>query len=282
MKAGIMNNFTTLRGGLDIPLVGLGLWRVDDEMAARIIRDGVEAGYRLLDTATMYGNETGVGKGIRECGVAREELLITTKVWNDRHGHAETRDSFFESLKRMGLDYLDIYLIHWPVAGSEKYLESWDALIALREEGLVKAIGVSNFLEHHIVRLVEKTQYVPEINQIECHPYFRNGDLIAANSRLGVKTECWAPLGRGKPLRDATIIELAEKHGKTPAQTALRWNVQQGRIVIPKTENRQRMRENIDIFDFSLSDKDLEAVNSIAATARIGDDPDTFVDKSFA
>lgn len=264
-----------------MPLVGLGLWRVSDDEAARIVGDGVESGYRLLDTASMYGNEKGVGQGIRDCPLPRDQLFVTTKVWNDCHGYHETMSSFENSLRKMRLEYLDLYLIHWPVAGSEKYLDTWKAMIQLREEGKVISIGVSNFLQPHLQRLIDATGVAPEVNQIECHPYFPQHDLVDANVWLGIQTECWAPLGRGMPLEEAAILSLVRKYGKTPAQIALRWNVEQGRVVIPKTGKKERMLENIDVFDFQMSPEDISSINAITTTHRIGDDPNTFVIRSF-
>lgn len=266
----------TLNDSVVMPRVGLGLWKVGDEEAAEIVRQGVAAGYRLLDTAAMYKNEKGVGMGIASAGVPRRELFITTKLWNSRHGYDETLRAFDESMVLLGLDYLDLYLIHWPVAGSEKYLDSWRALIRLRDEGRVRSIGVSNFLELHINRLVDATGVTPSVNQIEYHPLFQQPALAAFNAKLGIRTECWAPLGRGAALDAPAIAAIAGKYGKSPAQVVLRWHFDHGFIIIPKSANPDRMRQNLDIFDFSLEPNEMAALNALHAGQRTGGDPMTF------
>lgn len=278
---GTVSNYV-LNDGNHFPAIGLGLWRVGDDEAERIVCEGVASGYRSLDTASLYLNETGVGKGIRACGVPREQLFVTTKVWNNCHGYDKTLRAFDESMKRLGLDYLDMYLIHWPVAGSELYLESWQAFLKLREEGRVKSIGVSNFLVHHMRRVTEASGVAPAVNQIECHPYFQQPEVTAAAREMGIQVVAWAPLGRTKPLSEPTIAGLAEKYGKTPAQIVLRWHLECAHAAIPKSARRERMLENIDIFDFALEPDEVAAVNAITTVHRIGDDPDTFVDKKDA
>lgn len=265
-----------LNDGRRMPAIGLGLWRVSDEEAERIVCQGVEEGYRLLDTAAFYGNETGVGQGIRSCGLPREQLFVTTKVWNDRHGYDETLAAFEESMEKLGLEYLDLYLIHWPVANSEKYLDSWRAFIKLRESGRVKSIGVSNFLVRHVEKLVEVSQVAPVVNQIEYHPYFQQKEVEDANRRHCILTEAWAPLGRGKPFTDPVVTRLAEKYGKTPSQIILRWQVEEKRVPIPKSAHAERMRENMAVFDFSLTSEEVGELSGVKTVYRIGDDPETF------
>lgn len=265
-----------LNDGNSMPAVGLGLWRVGDDEACAIVKEAVTAGYRLLDTATLYQNETGVGRGVAEASVRREELFITTKLWNNRHGYDQTLFAFDNSMKRLGLDYIDLYLIHWPVAGSEKYLDSWKAFIALKAEGRIRSIGVSNFLPRHIERLVAETGVTPTVNQIEYHPFFRQAEVARFDAAMGVVTECWAPLGRRGPLEHPAIAAIAAKHGKTPAQVVLRWHLDEGRAIIPKSSNPQRMRENLALFDFRLDADDLAAIGAIDTVQRIGGDPETF------
>lgn len=265
-----------LNDGNAIPSVGLGLWRVTDEEATQIVREGVECGYRSLDTATLYGNEAGVGAGIRECGLPREQLFIATKLWNDSHGYDATMRAFDESMKRLRLEYLDLYLIHWPVAGSELYLDSWRAFIKLREEGRVRSIGVSNFLARHLRRVIETSGVTPAVNQIESHPYFKQSDLLEADREAGILTEVWAPLGRATVFTDPVITEIAGNHGKTPAQVVLRWHVERGVVAIPKTVRKERMLENIAVFDFSLTAGERAAIDAIDTVHRISADPETY------
>lgn len=267
---------TALGDGNSIPLIGLGLWRVPDEEAEDIVRRGVAAGYRLIDTASMYGNETGAGAGIRGCGIPREQLFVATKLWNDSHGYDKTVRAFDESMKRLGLEYLDLYLIHWPVAGSDQYLYSWDAFLKLREQGRIRSIGVSNFLPSHVRRLVETSGAPPAVNQIECHPFFQQADLVKAMRREGILVQAWAPLGRGKPFIHPVLTELARKYGKTAAQITLRWHLDRGLAAIPKTVHTDRMLENLDVFDFELASGDIAAVDSIEAIHRISHDPETY------
>lgn len=271
-----------MNDGNSIPAIGLGLWRVTDDEAERIVCEGVAVGYRSLDTASLYLNETGVGRGVRACGVPRDQLFVATKVWNNCHGYDKTLRAFDESMKRLGLEYLDLYLIHWPVANSELYLDSWQAFLKLREEGRVRSIGVSNFLARHMRRLVEVSGVAPAVNQIECHPYFQQREVIAAARELGVLVEAWAPLGRAKPLAEPAVAALARKYGKTPAQIVLRWHLDRGLAAIPKSVHQERMRENFNVFDFALEPDEIVAIDAISNVFRIGDDPETFVDKKDA
>lgn len=265
-----------LNDGNAIPQLGLGLWLVDDFEAAKILRAGVDAGYRLFDTAEFYKNEAGLGKGFAELPVSRDELCITTKLWNTRHGYDEALRAFEESMGRLRLDYLDLYLIHWPVAGSEKYVETWKALIRLRKEGRVRSIGVSNFLERHLRRLVDETGVAPAVNQIEYQPYFQPDVLVRAAAAMGTVTESWAPLGRGMALADPVIGTIAARHGKSPAQIIIRWQLDKKHVVIPKSANPVRMRENLDVFGFTLSPEDRAALDNLDTGKRSGEDPDVF------
>lgn len=266
----------TLNDGSSIPALGLGLWKIDDAGAAAVMQEGVRAGYRLFDTAAMYNNEAGVGAGIAQASLPRDKLFITTKLWNSRHGYDETMRAFDESMIKLRLDYLDMYLIHWPVAGSEKYIDSWKAFIELRASGRIRSIGVSNFLACHIERLLEETGVAPAVNQIEYHPVFQQPDLAAYNASKNIRTECWAPLGRGAVLERPELLALAAAHGKSPAQIILRWHFDQGFIVIPKSANPERMRQNLAVFDFTLAPGERAVLASMHAGQRTGGDPMTF------
>lgn len=265
-----------LNDGKAMPRLGLGFWLIGDAEAPRVARDAVAAGYRLFDTAEFYKNEAGLGRFLAEPPVARETLFITTKLWNTRHGHDEALRAFDESMARLRLDYLDLYLIHWPVAGSDKYVETWKALIRLRRDGRVRSIGVSNFLEHHLRRLVDETGVAPAVNQIEYQPYFQPDGLVRAAAGLGIVTEAWAPLGRGGALADPAIRSIAAKHGKSPAQIIIRWQLDKGHVVIPKSANPARMRENLDVFAFALSADDRARLDGLDTGKRSGGDPDVF------
>lgn len=266
----------TLNDGNTMPRMGMGLWRVEDAQAAETVRLAVEAGYRCIDTAAMYKNETGVGKGIRDCGLPREQLFVATKLWNTRHGYDETLRAFDESMNRLKLEYLDLYLIHWPVANSEKYLDSWKAFIRLREKKRIRSIGVSNFTRRHLDRLVGDSGVAPAVNQIEYHPYFKQPEIARANAERDIVTQAWAPLGRGGALEEPLLAGLGKKYGKTPAQVALRWHVEHGFSLIPKTVTPARMRENLDIFDFRLTPEETADIDAMTKTVRIGQDPDVY------
>lgn len=265
-----------LNDGNAIPELGLGFWKVENNDAGRVVCEGVAAGYRLLDTAYLYRNEEGVGQGIAACGIPREGLFVTTKVWNTQHGYDETMRAFDASMARLGLEYLDLYLIHWPVAHSEKYIESWKAFITLRAEGRVRSIGVSNFLEHHIERLEAETGVLPCVNQIEFHPFFQPAALDAFNRSKGIVTEAWAPLGRGSAVDEPALTALAVKYGKSPAQVVIRWHLQLGHIVIPKTSRPERMRENRDVYDFELTPEEMQIMAGLDRQVRTGGHPDEY------
>lgn len=264
----------TLNDGTTIPAIGLGTWPMDDTQAEQAVVDALELGYRLVDTATNYRNETGVGRGIARSGVPREEVVVTTKLPGRHHGYEETLASFEESRARLGLDYLDLYLIHWPLPRVDKYVDSWKAMIKLREDGLVRSVGVSNFTAEHIERLGKETGVLPSVNQIELHPYFPQAELRAFHADKGILTESWSPLGRGTDLLDDPVVgAVAETHGVTPGQTVLRWHVQLGAVPIPKSGDPGRQRANLDLFGFELSAAQMTAIAD-RAHRRVGGDPE--------
>ena len=268
--------YLELNDGRRIPQVGLGVFKAEDDAAATAVRTAIEAGYRHVDTAAIYGNEAGVGKGVRDSGIARDEIFITTKVWNDAQGFDSTLKAAEESLSRLGLEYVDLYLIHWPAPKRDLYVDTWRALIRLREEGRVKSIGVSNFTAEHLDRIIAETGIAPVLNQIELHPRFQQKPLARADAERGVLTESWSPLGRGAMLDDETIGEIASRLGRTPAQVILRWHVQNGFVVIPKSVTASRIRENFDLFSFELTEADMALIASLDDSGgRIGPDPMT-------
>ncbi len=265
-----------LNGGGRIPQLGLGVWQVPDGQAADSVKTALAAGYRLVDTAAIYGNEAGVGAGLRAAGVARKDLFITTKLWNDRHGYDDARKAMDESLQKLGLAYVDLYLIHWPVAGSDKYLEAWRAMIEMQRDGLARAIGVSNFTQANLQRLMDASGVAPAVNQVELHPGFAQRALREFHARHGIATQSWSPLSQGGVAKEKAIVDLARKYGKSPAQVTLRWHLQHGLLVIPKSVTPARIRENIDVFDFELSAADMAAIDAIPDGERLGPDPETF------
>ncbi len=247
--------------GHEIPQLGLGVYKVADAAAADLVASAIDSGYRHIDTAALYDNEAGVGKGIRASGVPREELFVTTKLWNDRHDDALR--AFDESLDRLGLDYVDLYLIHWPVPEQDQYLEAWDALLQLREQGRSRSIGVSNFEPGQIDRLVKHSDVLPVINQVELHPWRQQEEVRGYDTSMGILTQSWSPLARGRVATDETLIALGAKHGKTAAQVVLRWHLQLGLVVIPKSNSLERVRENADVFDFTLDSEDMAAIAAL-------------------
>ncbi|MFI9829091.1 aldo/keto reductase [Streptomyces sp. NPDC051913] len=265
----------TLNDGTRFPAIGLGTWPLGDAEAERAVTAALGLGYRLVDTATNYRNEAGVGLGVARAGVPREEVVVTTKLPGRHHGYEETLASFEESRRRLGLDYVDLYLIHWPLPRVDKYVDSWRAMIKLREDGLVRSIGVSNFTREHIERLEKETGVLPSVNQVELHPHFPQEELRAFHAAKGVLTESWSPLGRGSGLLDdPVVISVAEAHGVTPGQVVLRWHTQLGAVPIPKSADPERQRANLDVFGFELSPGQLAAIAD-RGHRRMGGDPQT-------
>jgi 2,5-diketo-D-gluconate reductase A len=264
----------TLNDGTKLPALGLGTWPMDDAEAEEAVAGALGLGYRLLDTATNYRNETGVGRGMARGGVAREEIVVTTKLPGRHHGYEETLASFEESRRRLGLEYVDLYLIHWPLPRVDKFVDSWRAMIKLREDGLIRSIGVSNFTAEHIERLEKETGVLPSVNQIELHPLFPQAELRAFHEAKGVRTESWSPLGRGSALLDdPAVVSVAEALGVTPGQVVLRWHVQLGAVPIPKSSSPERQRANLDVFGFELGPAQLAAITA-RTPERLGGDPE--------
>jgi 2,5-diketo-D-gluconate reductase A len=263
-----------LNDGRAMPQLGLGVWQSPREVTAQAVRAALEAGYRSVDTAAVYRNEAEVGEGVRASGLDRAEVFVTTKLWNDDQGYDSALRALEASLKRLGTDYVDLYLIHWPAPGQDRYLETWKALARLRDEGRARSIGVSNFAVPHLERIIGETGQTPVVNQIELHPRFQQSELRAAHQRLGVATESWSPLGQGALLADPVVARIAAKHGKTPAQTVIRWHLDLGLIVIPKSVTPARIVQNFDVFDFRLDAQDLADIAALDdADGRIGPNP---------
>ncbi|MES2019403.1 MAG: aldo/keto reductase [Pseudomonadota bacterium] len=251
-----------LGDGMMMPQLGLGLWRTADADAPQVVRTAIEAGYRLIDTAAVYGNERGVGQAMREAAPG-SALFVTTKLWTDDHGYDQTLRAFDASLRRLGLADVALYLIHWPAPERDLYVDSWRALIRLKAEGRACSIGVSNFAAEHLRRLVAETGVAPVVNQVELHPRLQQRALRSVHAGLGIRTQSWSPLDRGRLLRDPTVMRIAAHHGKTAAQVIVRWHVEHGLIVIPKSGNAERIRENIDVFDFQLAPSELAALDQL-------------------
>ncbi|GGR31810.1 aldo/keto reductase [Agromyces mediolanus] len=263
-----------LADGAEIPQLGFGLYKVPAEDAARLALAAIDAGYRHLDTAAFYANEAEVGRAVREAPVPREELFVTSKVWKDDNGYDETLRAFDASMGRFGLEGIELYLIHWPVPSTDRYVDSWRALVRLRDEGRVRSIGVANFHAHHVERLIAETGEAPVVNQVELHPWLPQAELRAYDAAHGILTEAWSPLARGRVLDDPVLAGIAAKHGRTPAQIVLRWHVQLGNVVIPKASSPERIRENLDVFGFALDGEDLAAIGGLESGERTGRDPD--------
>jgi 2,5-diketo-D-gluconate reductase A len=261
-----------LNDGRQIPVIGFGTYRVGHAETA----GAIAAGYRLLDTALNYGNEAEVGRAVRESGVPRGELFVTTKLPGRHHGFAEAKASLAESLDNLGLDYVDLYLIHWPLPRQDRYLDSWKAMIELREAGLARSIGVSNFTAARLAHLVEETGVVPAVNQVELHPYFPQDELRAVHAERGIRTQSWSPLGRGSDLLESDVVtKVAAAHGVTPAQAVLRWHIQLGSIPIPRSKDATRQAQNLDVFGFELTDVEVAALSALSRGRLWGGDPDS-------
>jgi diketogulonate reductase-like aldo/keto reductase len=264
-----------LNNGAAIPVVGFGVYKIDDGQVAAAMNTAFAAGYRSIDTASLYGNERGVGRAVRESGIPREELFVTTKLWNTEHGYDSALRAFDASLDRLGLSYVDLYLIHWPLPSVDKYVETWRAFERIFFDGKAKAIGVSNFKETHIRRLLAETDVPPAVNQVELHPRLQQPELRNFHREHGIALEAWSPLARGGDvLEEPMIIAMSAKYAKSPAQVILRWHLQQGHIIIPKSVTPQRIRENVDLFDFELDADDMAAIATLDSGFRTGADPD--------
>ncbi len=266
-----------LNNGVEMPQLGFGVWQVPDDEAERAVATALETGYRSIDTAAIYGNEEGTGKAIAVSGVAREDLFVTTKLWNSDQGYESTLRAFDTSLEKLGLEYVDLYLIHWPQPAKNKYVDTFKALEKLAADGRARSIGVSNFLPEHLDRLLAETSVIPAVNQIELHPHLQQHAAREYHAQQGIATEAWSPLGSGKGLLEVpAIVAIAQKHGRTPAQIVLRWHLQLGNVVIPKSVTPSRIKENIEVFDFSLDTEDLAAISALNEDRRTGPDPATF------
>ncbi len=267
----------TLNDGTSIPQLGFGVFQVPADEVVAPVAAAIEAGYRLIDTAAGYGNEEGVGKAIADSGIPRDELFITTKLWNDDHGYDKTRSAFDASLDKLGLDTVDLYLIHWPLPKRDRYVETWKAFEKLLADGRTRSIGVSNFNVDHLERLAAETDVTPAVNQIELHPQLAQADLRAYGAKHGIVTEAWSPIGQGQGLLDDDVVaEIAKTHDRSPAQVVLRWHIQLGNVVIPKSVTPERIRENIDVFGFELSAADMDRLTELGPEDRVGPDPADF------
>jgi 2,5-diketo-D-gluconate reductase A len=262
---------------VEIPQLGFGVFQVPPQDTAEAVSLALATGYRHIDTAAAYGNEAQVGEAIRASGLGRGGVFVTTKCPNDHHGYEEAKRALDGSLRRLRFDYVDLYLIHWPVPVHDRYVDTWRAFIDMGAEGLARSIGVSNFLPSHLERVISETWETPAINQVELHPYFQQRELRGQHERLGIVTEAYSPLAQGLVLGDPAIVAIAERHSRTAAQIVIRWHLQIGNVVIPKSATAERVRENFEVFDFDLSAEEIEAINELDAGRRIGGDPETFV-----
>ena len=265
-----------MNDGRSIPVIGFGVWQVPDDVVVDATLKALEVGYRHIDTACVYENERGVGEALRRSGLDRDDVFVTTKVWNTDQGYDQTLRAFDTSTGLLGIDEVDLYLVHWPTPARDLYLDSWRALIRLREEGRARSIGVSNFHEAHLRRIIDETGVIPAINQIELHPWLPQAHLRDIDARLGIKTEAWSPLGSGQLIDNPVIAQVAAKHGKSPAQVMIRWSIQLGNIVLPKSVTPARIEQNIDVFDFELDDADMAAIATLESGQRTGPNPDEF------
>ncbi|MBC7723245.1 MAG: aldo/keto reductase [Burkholderiaceae bacterium] len=263
-----------MNDGRQIPQLGLGVYKVADDVAADVVTTAIAAGYRHIDTATLYGNEIGVGEGMRTSGIPRNDLFVTTKVWQDDQGYDSTLRAIDGSLAKLGLEYLDLYLIHWPAPKADRYVATYKAIEKAQADGLIRSIGVSNFHTHHLDRLLAETDVVPVLNQVELHPWLPQAAVRAYGEQHGILTEAWSPLARGRVLGNEVLDAIALKHSVSPAQVVIRWHLQLGIVVIPKSVTASRIRENADVFAFSLDEADVAAIASLESGERTGSDPD--------
>lgn len=266
-----------LSDGRMMPQLGLGTWQLGNDEAAGLVRDAIAAGYRAIDTAAAYGNEEGVGRGIAESGVPRDQIFVTTKLGNGDHGRDATLSACRESLERLGTEWIDLYLIHWPRPDQGLFVESWKAMIELQAQGVIRSVGVSNFQSNHLERIIDDTGVMPVLNQIELHPRFQQVELRAWMDENGIVAESWSPLGRAQILKDDTIVRIAAKHGRSPAQVVIRWHLDQGIVTIPKAADRAHMVDNLSVGGFTLDEEDRAAIDALDADdGRIGPHPDRF------
>ena len=267
--------WTTLNNNVKMPMLGLGVYKVEDgAVTVDTVKSALDADYRLIDTAAIYQNEESVGQALREAGIPREDVFVTTKLWNEFHGFDEALQAFQDSLDRLGLEYVDLFLIHWPMPRFGKFVETYKALEQLYEEGRVRAIGVSNFEIEHLEQIIQSCSIVPAVNQVEIHPYLSQKELIAFCKRYDIQIQAWSPLMKGREaLEDETIVKVANAHGKSPAQVILRWHLQNGVAVIPKSVTPSRIKENIQVFDFTLTKEEMAAIDALNRDERTGSDP---------
>ncbi|HKI47167.1 MAG TPA: aldo/keto reductase [Balneolales bacterium] len=268
-----LQDTVTIRGNIEMPWMGFGTYKIKDgSEVVDSVKWAIEAGYRSIDTAALYQNEEGVGKALKDSSISRGDIFLTSKVWNSDQGFDQTIKAFNTSLEKLGTDYLDLYLIHWPVVG--KYKETWHAMENLHKEGKIRAIGVSNFLVHHLQDLMSYASVVPAVNQVEFHPYLQQPELQVFCRKNEIRLEAWSPIMKGKVSNIKELIEIGKKYGKTPAQVTLRWEQQKGIVVIPKSVHRERILENADIFDFNLVEEEIKKIDSLDKHERLGPDPD--------
>ncbi|GAB3880832.1 aldo/keto reductase [Kibdelosporangium lantanae] len=266
-----------LNNGVEMPQIGYGVFQVPQQETYDAVAEALRAGYRSIDTAAAYGNEEGVGRAIADSGIARDDLFVTTKLWNADQGYDEALRAFDKSARLLGLDQLDLYLIHWPAADLGRYVDTWRAFAKLVEDGRIRAAGVSNFQPAHLERIIQEIGLVPAVNQVELHPYLQQKELREVHDRLGIATEAWSPLGQGKGLLDDPVLAaIAERHGRSPAQVVLRWHLQERHIVIPKSVTPARIAENLQVFGFELTATDILEIEKLNRDERVGPDPDTF------
>lgn len=266
----------TLNNGVGIPQLGFGTYQIPPDKTKQATLAALQVGYRHVDTAEMYGNEEQVGQAVRELGIDRRDVFITSKLNNGFHAYGDALSAFDRSLKDLGFDYLDLFLIHWPLPRVGDFVETWKALEEIYRSGRCRAVGVSNFQPSHLRRLLEESDLVPAVNQIEAHPYLTQEDVRSFGTEHGIATEAWSPIAQGKVLDDSTIVRIAARHGKTPAQVTLRWHIQRGDVIFPKTVTHSRLQEDFDIFNFELDEADVRAISQLNRDERSGPNPDDF------